>query len=133
MKGELDEESRIALIHYRFQRADLTLKEALIMNDAGHYNAAINRLNYACYYAVVAALLSKEITTMTHAGVKTMFNLHFIASGILPREFGKTFSRLFELRHSGDYDDFIYCDKEMVEEYSPKAKKFIETIKATIC
>ena len=70
---------------------------------------------------------------MTHAGVKTMFNLHFIASGILPREFGKTFSRLFELRHSGDYDDFIYCDKEMVEEYSPKAKKFIETIKATIC
>ena len=54
MKGELDEESRIALIHYRFQRADLTLKEALIMNDAGHYNAAINRLYYACYYAVVA-------------------------------------------------------------------------------
>ena len=45
---------------------------------------------------------------------------------------GKTFSRLFEIRHSGDYDDFVYCDKEMVDEYKPKAVKFIEAIKALL-
>ena len=42
---------------------------------------------------------------------------------------GKTFSRLFEIRHTGDYDDFVYCDKEMAKEYTPKAEAFINRIK----
>ena len=132
MKGKLDEESRSALIRYRLQRAEQTLDEAKVMSDATYYNAAINRLYYACYYAVVAALLSKGLTTTTHAGVKTLFSLHFIASGILPKECGKTFSRLFEMRHSSDYDDFIYCDKEMVDEFTPKARGVVDGIKRLI-
>ena len=132
MKGKLDEESRSALIRYRLQRAEQTLDEAKVMSDATYYNAAINRLYYACYYAVVAALLSKGLTTTTHAGVKTLFSLHFIVSGILPKEYGKTFSRLFEMRHSSDYDDFIYCDKEMVDEFTPKAREVVDGIKRLI-
>ena len=132
MKGKLDEESRSALIRYRLQRAEQTLDEAKVMSDATYYNAAINRLYYACYYAVVAALLSKGLITTTHAGVKTLFSLHFIASGILPKECGKTFSRLFEMRHSSDYDDFIYCDKEMVDEFTPKARGVVDGIKRLI-
>lgn len=31
----------------------------------------------------------------------------------------KTFSRLFEIRHSGDYDDFVYCDKALIDEMCP--------------
>jgi hypothetical protein len=27
---------------------------------------------------------------------------------------------------------FVYCDKEMVDEYKPKAVKFIEAIKALL-
>ena len=132
MKGQLDEESRRALISYRLQRAEDTLDEAKIMSDASHYNAAINRLYYACYYAVIAALLSKALTATTHAGVKTMFSLHFIVSGVLPNHYGKTFSRLFEMRHSSDYDDFILCDKEMVDEYTPKARELVDGIKHMI-
>ena len=44
-------------------------------------------------------------------------------------EYGKTFSRLFEIRHSGDYDDFVYCDKEMSDKYTPLAEAFIQRIK----
>ena len=111
MKGKLDEESRRALIKYRLQRAEQTLDEAKVMSDASYYNAAINRLYY---------------------GVKTMFSLHFIASGILPKDYGKTFSRLFEMRHSSDYDDFIYCDKDMVDEYTPKAQELVDGIRRLI-
>ncbi len=132
MKGKLDEESRNALIKYRLQRAEQTLDEAKVMSDASYYNAAINRLYYACYYAVVAALLSRELSATTHAGVKTMFSLHFIVSGILPKDYGKTFSRLFEMRHSSDYDDFIYCDKDMVDEYTPKAQELVDGIRRLI-
>lgn len=58
-----------------------------------------------------------------------MLGMHFVSKGILKNEFGKTFSRLFEIRHSGDYDDFVYCDKELFEEYRPKAENFIKAIK----
>ena len=35
---------------------------------------------------------------------------------------------LFEKRHSGDYDDFVICDQEMVDNLLPKAKHFIDAI-----
>ena len=98
------------------------------MADNMHFNAAMNRLYYACYYAIVSLLLKSDIPANTHAGVKTMFSLHYISKGILPKELGKTFSRLFEIRHSGDYDDFVYCDREMFDEYMPKAQSFVNTI-----
>jgi len=50
----------------------------------------------------------------------------------MKNEYGKTFSRLFEIRHSGDYDDFVYCDKEMINEYTPKVVDFIRAIKTLL-
>lgn len=31
--------------------------------------------------------------------------------------------------NSGDYDDFVYCNKEMIDEYTPKVVDFIRAIK----
>lgn len=74
-------------------------------------------------------LVANGITTSSHAGVKTMLGLHFVSKDLLGKGYGKTFSRLFEIRHSGDYDDLVYCDKEMTDEYTPKAEAFISQIK----
>ena len=132
MKEILDEQSRKELIVYRLDRANETMLEANLLANEGFYNAAINRLYYACFYAVQALLLKNQITATTHAGVKSMLGLHFVSKGLLPKELGKTFSRLFEIRHSGDYDDFAYCDKEMTDEFTPKANAFINKIKELI-
>jgi uncharacterized protein (UPF0332 family) len=129
MKETLDEQSRISLTRYRMDRADEAIEEAALMSERGHYNAAVNRLYYACFYAALALLVANGITTSSHAGVKTMLGLHFVSKDLLGKEHGKTFSRLFEIRHSGDYDDFVYCDKEMIDEYTPKAEAFISQIK----
>ena len=129
MSETLDEQSRSELVKYRLDRADETLHEAELLAKEGYYNATVNRLYYACFYATLALLVKNGITTASHAGVKTMLGLHFVSQGLLNKEHGKTFSRLFEIRHSGDYDDFVYCDKEMVDEYTPKAEEFIEAIK----
>ena len=129
MKETLDEQSRWSLVRYRIERADETIVEAKLLAGDGHYNAAINRLYYACFYAALALLVANDIITSSHAGVKTMLGLHFVAKDLLDKEHGKTFSRLFEIRHSGDYDDFVYCDKEMTDEYTPKAETFISQIK----
>ena len=129
MKETLDEESRQSLMKYRLERANETIEEARLLNENGHYNTAINRLYYACFYAVQALLLKNGITATTHAGVKTMLGLHFISKGILEIEHGKTFNTLFEKRHSSDYEAFAYCDKAMVNELTPMAIAFIERIK----
>ena len=128
MKEKMDENSKNALIAYRIQRAYETLKEAEVMKRENFYNAAINRLYYACYYATVALLLKYDIQTQTHNGVKTMLGLHFVSTGKLPLRIGKTFTTLFEKRHSGDYDDFMFCDKEMVDELFPQAELFIKSV-----
>ena len=48
MKETLDEQSRFGLMRYRMERADETMEEVDILSECGHYNAAVNRLYYAC-------------------------------------------------------------------------------------
>lgn len=84
MKETLDEQSRKELVVYRLDRADETMQEASLMAKEGHYNAAVNRLYYACFYAVQALLLKNQIAATTHAGVKSMLGLHFVSKGVLP-------------------------------------------------
>ncbi len=129
MRDELSPESKSALIAYRIERATDTLKEAELLRGEGYYNATINRLYYACYYAVVALLLQHDIQANSHSGVKSMFGLHFVATGKIPIKIGKTFATLFEKRHSSDYDDFIFCDKEMIDELFPQAETFITELR----
>ena len=129
MKYTLDEQSRLALVRYRLERADETMEEARIMAENGHYNAAVNRLYYACFYATQALLLKHHIAAQTHAGVKSMLGLHFISKGVIPIDHGKTFNTLFEKRHSSDYEAFAYCDKALVDDLIPMAEAFIGKIK----
>ena len=105
MKEQLSHENLNALVTYRYQRANETIKEVPYLKQQGYYNTAINRLYYACYYAAIALLIKHGINPSTHAGVKQMIGMHFVATNRLSRESGRCFSLLFERRHSSDYDE----------------------------
>lgn len=128
MKEQLSHENRETLAAYRYQRAQETLAEIPFLKQQGYYNTAVNRLYYACYYAAIALLIKHGINPGTHAGVKQMLGMHFVATGRIPRDVGRSFSLLFERRHSSDYDDFVYTSEEEIDELSPKAEMFIQTI-----
>ena len=70
MKERLEEQSRTDLVKYRIERADETLQEARLLAKEGYYNAAFNRLYYACFYSALALLVKNGISTSSHAGVK---------------------------------------------------------------
>ena len=76
----------------------------------------------------MALLIRHGINPGIHAGVKQMIGMHFVATGRMSREIGRSFSLLFERRHSSDYDDFAYSTEEEVNELLPKAKTFIEAV-----
>lgn len=129
MKSELSLEDRYNLIEYRLQRASETIAEAQYNADGGYFNTAVNRLYYAAYYAASALMLANGITATSHAGIKTMLSLHFVRTGLLDVEHGKTFLTLFENRQSGDYEDFIYCDLNLFNQLLPRTKDFIDAIR----
>ncbi len=128
----LDDDSRNALVEYRLERAYKTMEEAALLEGQGYYNAAVNRLYYACYYATEALLLKNKIEAKSHAGVKAMLGLHFVSKGLIPVNIGKILSTLYEKRQSGDYDDFIYCDKEMTDDLTVQAKTYIDSLSQLI-
>jgi len=132
MKQSMDNQSVKALIKYRTERANDTLLEAKTLIENSFYNAAVNRLYYACFYLVSALLVKYQINAQTHVGVKQMFGLHFIVSQKLPAKYGRFYNQLFNDRITGDYDDFITYDKEMLDEIYPKANEFIKELQKFI-
>ena len=94
----------------------------------GFYNTAVNRMYYACYYAASAMLVAEHITTKSHDGVKQMFSLHFVKTGKVPVDLGKSYSRLFDKRTKGDYNDLFDNDQTVCEELYPEAKNFVESL-----
>jgi uncharacterized protein (UPF0332 family) len=106
--------SKEELSRYRLARAKESVEEAVIMAQTGHWNTATSRLYYACFYAVSAYLILKDIDSSSHKGVKTSFNKELIKSGLLPLTFGQLYNNLFSLRQDVDYRDYSDVSKEKV-------------------
>lgn len=132
MKQNLAPSDRIALINYRLQRASETIVEADYNACGNYFNSAINRLYYAAYYSASALMLTYGYDCSTHAGIKSLLALKFIKPGLLDAVHGKTFMALLENRQSGDYEDFVYCDKEMYELLRPRTVDFISAMSMLI-
>ena len=121
-----------ALVIYRLNRSDESLEEALILLKRDHVNTFVNRLYYACFYAVTALLLSKGLSSSKHSGVRALFHQNFVKNGLINREMGKFYDKLFDTRQKGDYADLVYFDKKEVGSWFDEAKKFISSIKNKI-
>jgi uncharacterized protein len=105
---------RDKLVAHRLKRAKNTLAEINLLVENQLWNTAVNRLYYACYYAVTALLAKNGINAQTHRGVRQMFGFHFIKTGIIDKDIGKYYSDIFDNRQFGDYDDFVEYTRENV-------------------
>lgn len=128
----MNDSERTEIIRLRLENSQTSLDEANLLIDNEYWNAAINRMYYACYYAVSALLISRGIQAHTHAGVRQMLGLHFVKTGFLSSRLNAFFSDLFAKRHSGDYDVYIYFDKDITTPLYSQAVDFIAAIKQLI-
>jgi uncharacterized protein (UPF0332 family) len=124
----MNEQERQELVHYRIKRAKSTLKEVNIHVENKLWSTAVNRLYYACYYAVSALLLQHKIKAQTHAGVRQMFGLHFVKKGLIEKDLARFYTDIFDKRQTSDYDDFIEFSREEVVSLIPSAEQLIEEI-----
>lgn len=100
--------------------------------DRGHWRTGYNRLYYACFYAAKALLVQHGHTPKTHSGVKSLFNNHFIRTGILDEEFSSFYGKLMETRLDSDYDVSFEPDPDQLRAWLPKAEQFIEAVVALL-
>jgi len=127
MSGKIDE-----LVTYRINRAFETLNEADKMIENQFWNASINRIYYACFYAVSGLLLKKGVDTSTHKGIRQMFGLHYVQTGLISKEYARFFSDLYDRRQTGDYDDFVLYDEETSIKLFSIANEFVQEIDSLI-
>ena len=119
---------RTALLQYRLARARETLGEADLLLDRGYTNACVNRLDYACFYAVSALILTEGYASGKHRGVRALFDRHWIKTGRVPATLGRVYRRLFMRRQRGDYDDLVRFQEAEVRQWVRDARDFVTTI-----
>ncbi len=128
VKSMLNDQDRIEIVRYRIDNAHRTLEEVKSHMENRFYNTAVNRMYYACYYAASELLGANHIITKSHDGVKQMFSLHFVKTGKVSADLGKTYSRLFDKRTKGDYNDLFDNDETTCKELYPEAKAFVALV-----
>ena len=119
---------RRELVQYRIKRAYDTLEDARILSKAERWNACINRLYYACFYAVNALLAQKDLHSSKHSGVRSLFNLHFVKTHKVTKQHATTYNDLFERRQESDYVDFVSFESSQIRPLMSKAESFVDFI-----
>jgi uncharacterized protein (UPF0332 family) len=121
-------EAKKTLIAYRLQRARETLEEARLLLNAGHVNACVNRVYYACFYAVSALLMTRNVSTSKHAHLRSLLHRDYVKPGHIPAEMGKQFDLLFDSRQEGDYADLVVFDAKDVEPWFERTEAFVDFV-----
>ncbi|MCL5103245.1 MAG: HEPN domain-containing protein [Armatimonadetes bacterium] len=119
----------IEYVKRRLSRTEETLEDAELLLRKGHLNGAVNRLYYACFYAVTALLYTEGYSSSKHSGVKSLFDLHWMKTERLPGDLGKFYRQLFNDRQEGDYQDTVF-EAVDVERWLKKARDFVDIVSA---
>ncbi|WP_243345374.1 HEPN domain-containing protein [Parabacteroides sp. FAFU027] len=117
---------------YRISKAKETLAEVDVLIENEFWNTSINRMYYACFYAVGALLVRNGIETTSHSGTRQKFGQLFVKTGMIEKSLAKHYADLFEKRHKSDYNDFFDYDEEVVLRLLPLSRKFIEAVEGLL-
>ncbi len=128
----MNPDERTEYCKLRIETAYKTVEAAQLLSANEYYNAAVNRLYYALFYAVNALLVKNEIYSHSHSGMKSQFSLHFIKTGKLDKKFGKLLAQLYDWRQKGDYENLYDYDAIAVDSLFEPINEMIGRIEQEI-
>ena len=123
---------RIEYTKLRMETAYKTYQAARVLSQNGFWNSAVNRLYYAVFYAVNALLVSREIYTNSHGGIRTQFSKNFIKTKKLDKKYGKLLVQLYDWRQKGDYENLFDFSEESVNQLFDPVQEMLSTIEKEI-
>ena len=120
------------VVQHRLKRAQDALDDAGLLAEAERWTSCVNRLYYACFYAVSALLAQQGLASSKHTGVRSLFNQHYVKPGTVPKVFAKTYNDLFERRQEGDYMDFVSFEPVQVRSWLTQTEVFVSYISSLL-
>lgn len=125
-------EARKTLIGLWLEKADEALASAELELNAGHTNFAVNRLYYACFYAVTALLLRDGKQFARHSAVKSEFARTYIKPGRVDAKWNKVYQKLFDDRQEGDYIPTATFEASDISASLQQAREFTDLIRGLV-
>ena len=107
------------LVQHLLSRSQEAFKEAKVLADSDHWNTAVSRLYYSCFYAASAILQKQGLSSSKHSGIRSLFNNHFTRAGTVSKEISAIYNDLFDRRQESDYGPFFVFEKQT---YNPGLK-----------
>lgn len=117
---------------YRLQKSREHLKSADILLQSGMYSDSLSRSYYAIYTAARALLALKQLDSKKHSGIISLFNQHYVKTGIVDRTMGKELNKARLRRESSDYADFYLVVNDEAVNQLETAKIFVNTIETVL-
>lgn len=121
-----------ALARHRLSRAREALAEGeiLLLNES--HSGAVNRFYYGAFHAARALLATRQVDSPRHSGVISLFQKHFVKSGVITPDSARALPRAFEKRQKGDYGDFATYTAEEAQHVRDDVRAFIDSCAAAL-
>ena len=126
------EKQRAEVVQYWWRKAEDSLSSAQRELQAQAFAFAMNRIYYAAFYAVSAALLERQVSFKKHSGVRAAFHREFVKNGLLDVQWSKFYDQLFEDRQEGDYIALTDFEREYVENQLARCRGFHAALRPLI-
>jgi len=123
---------KIALIKYRIEKAEGTIKAAQLLMDNNLLSHAENRIYYAIFYIVSALAIKHDFSTSKHKQLMGWFNKNFVNTNKVSLELNDIYKEAFENRQEGDYEDYRIFETEEVKTHFERMLRFVEEIEKLI-
>jgi uncharacterized protein (UPF0332 family) len=117
-----------ALARHRLTRASEAVAEGEHLLAQGAFMGAVNRLYYGAFYAARALLAIRQTDSSRHSGVISLFQKHFVKTGLISTDRAKALPRSFEKRQKSDYGDFAAVTQEEAERYGRKSELSLRNV-----
>lgn len=121
-----------ALVQYRLEQADESIKAASVLFQQGILRRSVNNSYYAMFYAVMALLAIKKKETSKHGGAIGLFDREFVKTDIFSKDFSRWLHRAFDLRQRCDYEAQFRVSHEDARISLDSAGKFVAEVKSVI-
>ena len=115
-----------------WRRATESMGAAMLCQREGYYADSVSRAYYAIMHAARAALLLHNVTARSHAGVRSMFGLHIVRTGLVEPEWAAAVGDSADERITSDYDAATIFDEADALVACGRANAFLGRIQTLL-
>lgn len=126
------EKQSIDLAKYRLEKAKEHLKSAERLFHEKLFRDSVSRSYYAVFSSVRAMLALEKLDSKKHSGVISLFNRHFVKTGILDAALSKIIKEAKSYREGVDYEDFLNITEEEAQKQLENAAHFLNEVERKV-